>query len=105
VSLYGTPSPTLTMTSTGKKQQTTLGGSSDGSFGLTFSGGSTPAGFVGTKADGKGYLELNDSSGSKMVEAAPDDNDRKAFYWGRTCPDCAAFTFDSIGTKKRILYE
>jgi hypothetical protein len=69
VSLYGTPIPALTMTSTGKKQQTTLGGSSDGSFGLTFSGGSTPAGFLGAKADGKGYLELNDSSGLKMVEA------------------------------------
>jgi hypothetical protein len=24
---------------------------------------------LGTKADGKGYLELNDSSGLKMVEA------------------------------------
>jgi hypothetical protein len=69
VNLFGTTNPTLTMISTGKKQQTTLGGSSDGSFGLTFSGGSTPAGFLGTKADGKGYLELNDSSGLKMVEA------------------------------------
>jgi hypothetical protein len=69
VTLFGTTNPTLTLISTGKKQQTTLGGSGDGSFGLTFSGGSTPAGFLGTKADGKGYLELNDSSGSKMVEA------------------------------------